>query len=601
MNDSSPAPAGAQPLRYCFAGFSLEADGTFLRGETALELAAEELAILRLLLERAGEIVSTLELKRAVCGEEHVSGDVATKCIASLRERLQPADCIESIYKRGFRISTAVRANVTQRPGAQPRLAILPFAVGYGVPEYLGSAIAEETAARLCGAEYAVASVVAQESVFTLARRGTVEVEIGRSLGADLVLGGELHAMPEQLRLRAHMIRVQDGAQLWMEDLVAGRERITELERELVGRVSSRIHSDAITLAAVAAAGNPRGGSPQQNEAHELYLRAHQEWQALERHHMQDAMGRLRRAIELDPSFARARADLAHLSVIQALQGFMPATAAASLVRREATQIPESAEDAVTLLPAMGWIRFHVDRNLPAALDAFARSSYLPHDAWTTRVRTMFQLSRHRFDEALDALHAAIQIDPYAAWLQAELAWALHLAGEAEASVDQIRKAISQFTEHDGAHLYGALILAYNGEAARAVELARALESRSAHFDLATSAHAYALACAGRKEEARTLLERLQWLSRERFVMNTFDAATYVAMDEDDAALEELRIANENRCPWFFEMLADPRMQPLRGRPEFERMRSSLRAMETEARNDAKSGEEPGWIAARAG
>jgi predicted Zn-dependent protease len=194
-------------------------------------------------------------------------------------------------------------------------------------------------------------------------------------------------------------------------------------------------------------------------------------------------------------------------------------------------------------------------------------------------------------------LRTAILADPYSPWLQARLAWALHLAGEAEASVDQIRKAISQFTEHSGAHLYGAMILAYNGEAARAVELARALAARSPHFDLATSVHAYALACAGRKEEARTLLERLQWLSRERFVMNTFDAATYVAMDEDDAALEELRIANENRCPWFFQMLADPRLQPLRGRPEFERMRSTLRAMEA----DAEKGEEAGWAAVRAG
>ena len=207
-----------------------------------------------------------------------------------------------------------------------------------------------------------------------------------------------------------------------------------------------------------------------------------------------------------------ARADLAHLCVMQAVYGFMPASAAASVARRAAAQIPESAAGARALLPAMGWIRFHVDRNLRAALDAFARSAHLPHDPESTRVRTMFLLSRHRFEEALDVLRAAIEVDPYSPWLQAELAWALHLAGEAEASVDQIRKAISQFTEHDGAHLYGAMILAHNGEAARAVELARALAARSAHFDLATSAHAYALACAGRKEEARTLLERLQWL-----------------------------------------------------------------------------------------
>ena len=601
MNHPLPAPADTQHRRYWFAGSRLEADGTLWRGNAALELAAEELAVLRLLLARAGEIACPLELKRAVWGDEHASDEVVAKCIASLRERLHPADCIESVYKRGYRITVDVKADHTRAAGALPRLAILPFAVGYGVPEYLGSAIAEETAAQLCDAEFAGATIAARESVLTLARRGMASVEIGRTLGADLVLGGEIYATPERLRVRAELIRVEDSAQLWVEDVMVERGRTMELEQELVNRVSSRIDSGGLSLAAVAATGTKRGDSPRIPEALELYLRAHHEWQTLERHHMQDAMGRLQRAIELDPAFVAARADLAHLCVMQALYGFMPAPAAAGVARRATAQIAEFEEGADVLLPAMGWIRFHVDRDLSAALDAFARSAQLPHDPRVTRARTMFLLSRHRFDEALDTLRAAIQNDPYSPWLHAELAWALHLAGEAEASVDQIRKAISQFTEHDGAHLYGAMILAYNGEAARAVELARALESRSAHFDLATSAHAYALACARRKEEARTLLDRMQWLSRERFVMNTFNAATYVAMEEDEAALEELRIANENRCPWFFEMLGDPRMLPLRGRPEFERMRSSLRAMETEAEARAEDGDEPRWIAAQAG
>ncbi|MGD1106789.1 MAG: winged helix-turn-helix domain-containing protein [Terracidiphilus sp.] len=606
MNRPLPAPADAPPLRYWFDGFRLEADGTLLRGGTRLQLPEEEAAVLRLLLMRAGEVVSPIELKRVVWGEEHVSCEVVTKCVASLRERLQPADCIECVYKRGYRISVAIQTNDAQPTGAMPRLAVLPFGGGYGVADYLGPAIAEATMEQLSGAEHAVASVVARESVLTLARRELSAHEIGRALQADLVLGGVLYATPERLRLRAEMIRVADGAELWIEDLMVERGRIMELERELVSRVTSRIHSGGLSIAAAAMAGLAREDSPRDGEAYDLFLRAHHEWQSLERHRMQDAMGRLQRAIELDPSFMAARADLAHLCVTQALYGFMPATAAASVVRRAAGQIPESSGNADPLLPALGWIYFHVDRNLRAALDAFARSAHLPHDPlphdpWTTRVRTMFLLSRHRFDEAIDALRTAIQADPYSPWLQAELAWALHLAGEAEASVEQIRKAISQFTEHDSAHLYGAMILAYNGEAARAVELARALASRAAHFDLATSAHAYALACSGRKEEARTLLERLQWLSRERFVMNTFDAATYVAMDDDDAALEVLRIANENRCPWFFQMLGDPRLQPLRGRPEFERMRSSLRTIEAEGEADAEKGEEPGWAAARAG
>jgi DNA-binding winged helix-turn-helix (wHTH) protein/tetratricopeptide (TPR) repeat protein len=601
MHDSSPSLADAQPLRYWFAGFMLDADGTLLRGDAALELTAEELAVLRLLLERAGEIVSPLEISRIVSGEEHASGDGPAKCIAALRTRLEPADCIQTVYKRGYRISSAVQTNHSHPAGAPPRLVVVPFAVGYGVPEYLGSALADEAATQLCAAASPVATIVARDSVLTLARRGRSGVEIGRLLGAEFVLDGELYATPGRLIFKARMVRVEDGAELWTENLMVNRGHTLSLERELMTRLTSRIQPHDLSIAAVAAPGTTHEDSPDRNEAHELCLRAHHEGQTPERHHMQDAMRRFERAIELDPSLLAARSRLAHLCVAQALCGFMPASAAAAIIRKAAVQIPESPAYADALLPTLGWISFHVDRNLGAALHAFARSAHLPHDPHNTRARTTFLLSRHRFDEALDALYAAIQIDPYAPGLQAELAWALHMAGEADASVDQVRKAISQFTEHDSAHLYGAIILAHNGEATRAVELARALQSRSAHFDLAASAHAYALACARRKDEARILLERLQWLSRERFVMNTFDAATYVAMDEDDAALRELRIANENRCPWFFQMLGDPRMLPLRGHPEFERMRSSLRAMEADAAAAADNGEEPGWIAAQAG
>jgi DNA-binding winged helix-turn-helix (wHTH) protein len=248
MDRSSPALADARPPRYWFAGFMLRADGTLFCGDSAVGLAAEELAVLRLLLERAGEIVCPLELKRAVWGDAQASGDVVAKCIASLRERLERADCIEKAYKRGYRISADVRTSVTRPAGALPRLAILPFSVGFGVPEYLGSAIAEETAAQLCGGDYAVASIVARESVLTLARRGFAAHEIGKTLEADLVLGGELHATPERLKLRVEMIRVEDGAQLWVEDLMVGCERITELERELVKRMSCRIESGRLTL-----------------------------------------------------------------------------------------------------------------------------------------------------------------------------------------------------------------------------------------------------------------------------------------------------------------------------------------------------------------
>jgi len=94
-------------------------------------------------------------------------------------------------------------------------------------------------------------------------------------------------------------------------------------------------------------------------------------------------------------------------------------------------------------------------------------------------------------------LRAAIRIDPFSPWLQSRLAWALHLDGQQTESLEQIHKCLSLFPNGDGASLYGAAILAFNGETAQACEIARSLEQRLPHFDLATAVHAYALAAQG--------------------------------------------------------------------------------------------------------
>jgi DNA-binding winged helix-turn-helix (wHTH) protein/tetratricopeptide (TPR) repeat protein len=583
----SLAAAGSAPFAYRFAGFRLRPDGTLLRGETPLYLPPREVALLRLLLARAGDIVSPLELKRALWDEKHVSSDTLSRCFATLRARLQPADCIQSVYKRGYRISAAVQPARPRPARALPRLAILPFAAGFGVPEYFSMAVTEEAMERLAGARYPIVSILARDSVFALARRGLAAHEIGRTLQADLVLTGLLLATPGHDRLRAEMFRAEDGAQLWVEDLLVERDRIGALTSELVSRLTFRLHSGGLSISAAAEPAAESEFSPHRREAHELFLRAHHEWQTFERHRMQDALGGLLRAIELDPSLMAARVDLANLCVTQAIYGVISPMIEAGMVRRASERIPDDAADADALLPSLGWVDFHVDHNLPAALKAFARSAHLPHDPWISRARVLFALSRHRFREAIDLLNAAIALDPYSPWMQARLAWAFHLAGDSAASIAQARQALELFPEHGGSLLYGAIILSYNGEAARATEMRDALAARSLHFDLATATYAYTLACAGRGDEARELLERLQWLGRERFVQNTFNAAVYVVLGEPDAALAELRASLENRCPWFFQTLADPRLKPLWGRPEFEEMRGILTEMEAEAEKAA--------------
>ena len=599
-----------------FAGFRLEADGTLWRGEAVVHLPPRELAALRLLLASAGQIVSPLQLKHALWGDVHVTADSVPKCLSSLRVRLEPEKCIQTVYKRGYRFTAEVLRQGLPAAGELPRLAILPFATLHAVPKHIGPAIAEETIVRLSNARSPALSVLARDSVFTLVSRGFTAQQIGETLKADLVLTGSLRALTSQYRLRAEMIRVEDGTQIWVEDLLVDQNRIAGLESELVQRLAWRLGAGlpgdrdlppgwnagvsggkslrprsskgGLSISAAAAPQVEQEFGPQRREAYDSFLRGRHEWQSLHRHRMQDGLQHLLRAIEVDPSLISAKIDLAHLCVAQSFYGFMSPAVAAEHVRRTAETIPDLPRQAEAILPALGWVNFHFNRNLPAALNAFALSAHLPHGPGATRIRAMFALSRGRFAETIELLRAAIQLDPYSAWLHSRLAWALHLNGQAAESLAQSQIALSLFPEHEFTIFYGALILAFNGEAARAAELAENLAQRVPFFDLATAVHAYALACAGRNDAARTILARMQWLSRERYLLRSFTPAVYVALGDTDAAIEELHAANESRCPWFFQPLADPRLKALHGHPEFDRMRAILPAMEAEAGQKAE-------------
>jgi DNA-binding winged helix-turn-helix (wHTH) protein len=569
---------------YSFGSFKLDADGTLHRGKLPVHLPPKELAALRLLLENSGKVVTAQQLRQALWGDVHVTADSVPKCVSSLRALLEPDDCIQTVYKRGYRFSAELLGAERIPSAPAPRLAILPFATEYNVPEHLGWHVAEETMIGLGKIRPAIATLLARDSVFTLARRGMTAQQAGQTLNADLAVAGAIRALPGQYRLRIELIRIADNTQLWVDDLLVEQEHPEaieiELARQLVFRLTSATSGLSIAAAAFASSEEP---APRHGEAYALYQRAHFEWQTLQRHRMQDGLQRLLRSTELDPSLVEAWIDLINLCVAQELFGYMSPSSADEIAQRAMAQIPNIEMSAERILPSLGWLEFHIHQDLRAALRLFNLSAHLPHDPWITRCRVMLSLSRHRFGETIEMLHAAIRLDPFSPWLHARLAWALHLNGDAEASIDRIRHAIEIFPDRVGPALYGSLILAYNGEARTAIDLAKDLTHRLPYLDLATAAYAYALAAGGERDEAHFILERLQWLSRERFVMSSCTPAAWVAVGDLDSAMISLRNAEKARCPWFFQMLADPRLKPLAEREEFKGMKRVLTQMETDA------------------
>lgn len=255
MNASVQNAALSSAPVFLFGNFRLEADGTLYRGEEPVHVPPRELAALRLLLERAGRVVTPTEIMQALWGDVHVTPESVLRCMSSLRACLGSDEWIQTLYKRGYRIGGAVR-RVSQSPDLPPpRIALMPFNCGPHVAKDLGEAIADESTALLtrmgCGLE-----ILARDSVFNLAADGLLAHEIGVELGAEFVLTGTILGLPLDYRLRAEMIRVASGAQIWVEDILIRREEVGKLPEQLVHRIASRFGQSDLpqTLAMVSAA-----------------------------------------------------------------------------------------------------------------------------------------------------------------------------------------------------------------------------------------------------------------------------------------------------------------------------------------------------------
>ena len=580
---SASSSPGLPGRTFNFGNLHLETDGTLTRGSEIIHLAPKELAALQLLLTHAGQIVTHQQLKKALWGDVHVTDDSVPKCLSSLRESLAPDDYIQTVYKRGYRLSTEVYKSELEMPEVRLRLVIVPFSVEMNVPAHLGLSIAEETIALLTADPLFPVHILARDSAFSLSARGMTAHQVGEALQADLVLTGTLRSLPAHFRLRAEMIKVSEGTQIWVEDMLVAQGRIAGLESELANRLFVRLGTYDAFLSRRNDAGTDRAENPQRHVAYQFFLRGHYEWQTLQRHRVADGIQHLLRATELDPTLYASHIDLANARVIQMIFGFVPPAEAAEQVRQAAEAIPAHVEGAEAVLPALGWVRFHVDHDLPGALRAFSSSAHLPHETSITRHRSLFALSRHRFVEAIELLIEALHVDPYSPWLNARLAWAYHLSGEAAMAVAQAEHALDIFPGHESTNIYGSIILAFNGHADRAIAVAENLVRQFPYFDPGTAVYGYALARAGRTDEARSILERLQWLSRERFVLNSFTAPICVALGDTEGAIAEMHTAAESRCPWFFQMLADPRLQSLRSHPQFASWHGILERMESDA------------------
>jgi hypothetical protein len=79
-----------------------------------------------------------------------------------------------------------------------------------------------------------------------------------------------------------------------------------------------------------------------------------------------------------------------------------------------------------------------------------------------------------------------------------------------------------------------------------------------------------------RKNEALSVLAQLDALRQSEYVDALFMAVLYESLGERERAFEELARARAENSAWLYSLDVDPKLDPFRGDPRFDRLVAEL-------------------------
>ena len=454
----------------------------------ATPLGARAVAVLALLVSRAGGYVDKSSILDAAWPGVIVEEANLAVQISAIRRVLarvpQGEQWIETLTRRGYRFVGPVKraADQTQsmvvRADERPSIAVLPFMNRSNNPEdeYFSDGLADELLTVL--AKISGLRVAARTSSFQFKGRNDDVAAIGCKLNVSTLLEGSVRKSGKRLRISVQLVNVADGCQLWSESYDRTLENIFAVQDDIAQSVVSELRTTLLgdsadanaateAMAQVAAAVKGRAHDP---EAHRLYLQARHLIDHLNPADTAKGIQYLEQALERDPIFALARAELSRAYANEADYGWAPvaegARKAQEAVALALMMEPELAEAHA----ARGRIQLIFDWDWRGAAASYARALELaPGNAAVLRRAGLLATNLGRFDEAMGLYRRAIEQDPVNPGAYYSLGSALDAAGHVAEAEQAYRKALELSPQQMIAREFLALNLLTQGRSDEAL------------------------------------------------------------------------------------------------------------------------------------
>jgi TolB-like protein/class 3 adenylate cyclase/Tfp pilus assembly protein PilF len=420
----------------------------------------------------------------------------------------------------------------------KPSIAVLPFDNLSGEERYerLAGGLTEDIITDL--SRFRELFVIARNSTEVYKDKPTDVRQVARELGVQYVLEGSLQSDGEQVRITAQLVDASTGKHVWSERYDRPLEQIFAVQDEVTKTI---VASLAGQQGIVARAGREtsRRKPPDNLQAYDYYLLGMEAKHRFTKEDNKKAQEFFRKAIELDPNFARAYVGLAYAYNLDIDMQFGDSW------DQSMDDLLKTAQKAV-------------------ALD--------PYDAEARFLHGLYFQYLNDYERAVSGLDQALELNPNQADVLAHSIFLLKKAGQPERALDLVERAV-RLNPHHPDWYYGALREAYfyNRRFEDAIAATKKRLIPSPLEDPQVRAMSYAQL--GREQEAaqeaRVLLEAYPDYSAEKFLSGT---GTYARETERDLFLDSIEKAGLPVCATEEQLAERPDMERL---PECEAQRAS--------------------------
>jgi TolB-like protein/Flp pilus assembly protein TadD len=445
-------------MRYCFEEYEADTDLRELRRSgRSVSLTPQVFDILVYLIHNRDHVVSRDDLLNSIWKGRIVSESALTTRLNAVRVAIGDSGrqqrLVKTVPRRGFRFIGDIIEKRNDEPAAaaslvqtdKPSIAVLPFEAMAGdrADEYFADGMAEEliTALSRCPSLF----VIARNSSFIYKGKAVDVRQIGRDLGVRYVLEGSIRRAGRRLRITGRLADATSGTHLWSDRFEGDAGDVFELQDQVTAGVVAALQP-TLQFAEIQ---RLRSKPAPDLDAYDLLLRA----QALEHEYTEQSLATaldcLKRAIEIDPSYAPAMAMAAYCRAERRQQGWaMDAQAESAAGLQLAMRAVELGKDDPNVL----WMAAFAIRVLGAdaqrALELVNRSLELnPNSAIALTTAGWAETFLANPRRALQLLQKAERLnprDPKAWYMSAAAALAHFVAGDFADAVARARKGLAQ-------------------------------------------------------------------------------------------------------------------------------------------------------------